>query len=145
MKSCKHFVRPKQQATLRKLFSLFPIPPPSDKTLLHLWNKKFLKEIYRTIQTFALQCKYEAVQIFFLTPDRNMFTGKFVKSEMFLAVLWEHIILNVKEFEFCKMRERNCIVKRAIFFASFCWLSDFLLENLKLKKTVDVHWNFWTI
>ena len=31
----------------------------------------------------------------------------------------------------------NCIVKWVIFFSSFCWLCDFLLENLKLKKTSD--------
>ena len=30
--------------------------------------------------------------------------------------------------------ERNCIVKWVIFFGSFCWLWDFLLKNLKLKK-----------
>ena len=29
---------------------------------------------------------------------------------------------------------RNCIVKWVIFFASFCWLWDFLLENLKIKE-----------
>ena len=41
--------------------------------------------------------------------------------------------------------ERNCIVKWVIFFASFCWLWDFLLENLKLKKNSgDVYWNVWT-
>ena len=28
--------------------------------------------------------------------------------------------------------ERNCIVKWVIFFGSFCWLWDFLLNNLKL-------------
>ena len=29
-------------------------------------------------------------------------------------------------------------------FASFCWLWDFLLENLKLKKNSDdIHWNVW--
>ena len=40
---------------------------------------------------------------------------------------------------------RNCIVKWVIFFASFCWLWDFLLENLKIKKNSDdVHWNVWT-
>ena len=37
-----------------------------------------------------------AVQISFLTTNRNMFTGKFVKLERFLAVLREHIIFNVK-------------------------------------------------
>ena len=30
--------------------------------------------------------------------------------------------------------ERNCIVKWVIFLGSFCWLWDFLLKNLKLKK-----------
>ena len=30
--------------------------------------------------------------------------------------------------------ERNCIVKCVIIFANFCWLWDFLLENLKIKK-----------
>ena len=41
--------------------------------------------------------------------------------------------------------EPNCIVKCAIFFASFCWLRDFLLENFKLKKNFDdVNWNGWT-
>ena len=37
--------------------------------------------------------------------------------------------------------ERNCIVKWVIFFASFCLLWDFLLENLYLKKHDDIHWN----
>ena len=36
------------------------------------------------------------VYIFFLTPNRNMFAGKFVKLESFLAVLREHIIFHVK-------------------------------------------------
>ena len=36
-------------------------------------------------------------------------------------------------------------VKCVIFFASFCWFWDFLLENLKLKKNSDgIHWNVWT-
>ena len=34
-----------------------------------------------------------------LTPHRNKFAGKFVKSERFLAVLREHIIFNVKRVE----------------------------------------------
>ena len=38
----------------------------------------------------------------------------------------------------------NCIVKWVIFFASFCWLWDFLLENLKLKRSSEeVLWNIW--
>ena len=43
--------------------------------------------------------------MFFLTPNRNMFAEKFaVKSERFLAVLWEHIIFNFKWVEVDKMR-----------------------------------------
>ena len=33
---------------------------------------------------------------FFLTPNRNMIALKLIKSEIFLAVLREHIIFNVK-------------------------------------------------
>ena len=41
--------------------------------------------------------------------------------------------------------ERNCIVKCVIFFTSFCWLWDFLLQNLKLKRnSEDVCWYFWS-
>ena len=37
-------------------------------------------------------------------------------------------------WKICKVFEQNCIVKWVIFFASFCWLCNFLLENLKLQK-----------
>ena len=64
-------------------------------------------EIYRNIhiQTFAFKVLQEcgswasrngAVQILFLTPNRNMFSGIFVKSERVLFVLREHIVLYVK-------------------------------------------------
>ena len=44
--------------------------------------------------------------MFFLTPDRNMFAGKLlVNSERVLAVLQEHIILNVKLVEVYKISE----------------------------------------
>ena len=40
--------------------------------------------------------------------------------------------------------ERNFIVKLVVFFTSFCWLWDFLIEDLKLKRNSDdVHWNVW--
>ena len=41
---------PKQRAALKKLFG-----PRIDKTSLLLWNKNLLTEIYRNIQTFAIQ------------------------------------------------------------------------------------------
>ena len=72
-----------QRAALRKSF----IPPP-DKSFLRLWKEIFLKKIYMNIQTFAFEelressswtSKNDAVQMFFLTPTRNMLAGKFVK------------------------------------------------------------------
>ena len=54
--------------------------------------QNIFKEIYRNIQTFAFKVLQECsswasrngvVQILFLTPQRNMFAGKFVKSERF--------------------------------------------------------------
>ena len=35
--------------------------------------------------------------------------------------------------------------KLSVLFVSFSWVSDFVLENLKLKKIlVNVHWSVWT-
>ena len=63
-----------------------------------------------------------AVQVFFLTLNRNMSVGKFAKSQRLLTVLREDIIFNVKCVEVRKIVERNFIVKCEIFFARFCWL-----------------------
>ena len=123
-KIVKHFARPKQRRTLRILFSLPPFYPSRDKTLLRLWIKKIVKEIYRNIQRFAFKVLQEcssrngAVQISFLTPNRNMFTGKFVKLERFLAVLREHIIFNVKWVVVCKMSQ----IFRAKLYCKMCSL-----------------------
>ena len=100
-------MRPKQQAALRRLFSLHQTPTfsPSDKILLRVWNKNVFTETYRNIQTFAFKVLQECsslasrngtAQMFFLALNRNMFPGKFVRSERFLTVLREHIIFNVK-------------------------------------------------
>ena len=113
-KIVKHFTRLKQRVTLRKLSSLPSTHPPPDKILLRLWNKNFLTEIYRNIQTFPFKVLQEssswasingAVQIFFLTSKRNLFAGKFADSERFLAVLREHIIFNAKWVKVHKMIE----------------------------------------
>ena len=111
-KIVKHFTRPKEQVTFRKLFSLPQNPPPSDKMLLCLSKKNFLTDIYRNIQTFAFKVLQKcsswgsrniAVQMFSLITSRNMSTGKSLKSEWLLVVLPEHIIFNVKWFEVRKM------------------------------------------
>ena len=62
---------------------------------------------------------------------------KIYQVRRFLAVLWGHIIFNVKWVEVHKMSESfwaKLYCKSVIFFVSFCWFWDFLLENLKLKK-----------
>ena len=134
---------------ISKNFNCFKISP--DKRSLRLWNKYFLTEIYKIYKTFAFQVlwkcsswasRYGAVQMFFLTPTKNMFLGKFVKWVRFLAVLREYIFYNVlKELRFVKwvrLSEQNCIVKWEIFFPSFCWLWYFLPENLKLVDKLQI-------
>ena len=86
-KIVKHFTRPEQRAALRKLFNFPPLPILPGNILLRLWNKIFLREIYRNILTFAFKMFREssswasgncAMQMFFLTTNRNMFAEKFV-------------------------------------------------------------------
>ena len=59
------------------------------KRLKEIIQPILFTEIYKNIQTFAFKVLQEcsswasrdgAVQIFFLTPNRNMFAGKLVKS-----------------------------------------------------------------
>ena len=138
-KAVKHFTRLKQRAALRKLFSLHQPPTTPDKIFLDLWNKHFLREIYRNIQTFAFKVLQEssswasgngAVQMFFLTPNRNMFAGKFVNRESF-CLYFRSILFSIsKQFQ-KRFFAWNCIVKWVIFFASFYWLWDFLPQNLE--------------
>ena len=127
-KIVKRFATPKQWAALRKLFRLPSTHPPPDKILLGLWNKKSLTGIYRNIQTFAFKVFQEcsswasrdgALQMFFLTPIRNMLAEKFLKSKRVLAVLREHIIFNVKWVEVRKLSE-------AFWAKVYCKMSDLL-------------------
>ena len=133
MKNCKTFYETQTASNLQEMIHSSPRSLPSDKTLLHLWNKHFLTEIYRNIQTFAFKVLQECsswgsrngtVQMFFLTPNRNTSAGKFLKTERFLVALWEDIIFNAKWVEAHKMSEVCCpklYCKWVIFFASFCW------------------------
>ena len=119
MKNCKIFYETQTASRLQEI-----IQPPT--------------VIYRNIQTYAFKVFQEcsswasgngAVQIFFLTPNRNMFAGKFVNSERCLAVLREYIIFNVKWVEFLKMsaifwvklyRKMNDFLLVFVGFESFC-------------------------
>ena len=126
MKNCKTFYETQTASSLQEMIHSSPSSVQSDKISLHLWNKHFLTEIYRNIQTFAFKLLQEcsswasrngAVQMFFLTPNRNMFPETFVKWERFLAVFREHIIFIVKWVDVRKMSE--------VFWAHlYCKISD---------------------
>ena len=88
MKKCKTFCEGQTTIRVKEIIKLLYQPSPEpDKILLRLWNKYFLTEIYRYIQTFAfkvleecnsLGSKNDAVQMFSDT-NRKMLAGKFVK------------------------------------------------------------------
>ena len=126
MKNFKTFCKVQAVNRLKKFIQSPAIPPPPDKTLLCLGNKIFFKEIYRNLQTFAFKVLQEcssrlsrndAVQIFFLSPHRNMFARKFVKSERFLAVFGSILFSLLSELRmtevflvklYCKMCDLFC-------------------------------------
>ena len=120
-------------------FCKAPIPP-REQTLLRLGNN-FFKEIYTNIFAFKViqECSSWAsrngvVQIFFLTPHRNIFAGKFVRK---VFGCFGSILLSMSsDLRMSEVFQRNCITKCLIFFASFCWFLGFLLEILKLKKNL---------
>ena len=87
-----------------------------------------------------------AVQMFFLTPNRNMCAGKFAKSERFFAVLLEHFI--VKCVEVRKMSEvflRETVLQNEWSFPLVLFWPGEFSKIWKLKiNSDDVHWNVWT-
>ena len=118
MKNWKTFYEAQTPSCFKEIIQALPPPPsthsPSDKILLRLWSKHFLIETDKNIRISVFKVLQEcscwasrngAVQMFFLTPNRNMFAGKFLMSERFLPVLREHIIFNVKWVEVRKMNE----------------------------------------
>ena len=114
MKNCKGLYEVQTASRLKEIFQPPPTNPSPDKILLCLWNKNFITEIYRNTQAFTFkvfqECgswasRNDTVQILFLAPNKNMFTGKFVKSERVLAVLQEQFLVNVKFVEIRKMSE----------------------------------------
>ena len=82
IKNCKIFCKVQTVNRLQKFIQSPPIPPTPEKTLLRLGNKIFFREIYGNIQTLVFKELQECsswvsrnvvVQIFFLTPHRNIF------------------------------------------------------------------------
>ena len=145
MKNSKTLYQFQTASCLKDIIQSPPHPSPHQIKSYYVFRTKlFLRsytEIYRHLH---LKCFKNAVlgrqemmqcKCFFLKPNRNVFARKFVKWERFLAVLQENILFSMSsELRFMRSFERNCIVKWVNFFASFCWLWDFLLENLKSRK-----------
>ena len=78
---------------------------------------------------------------------RNILPATLVKWVSFQAALWEYNFCNIECVEVRKVSEIfwakvYCkLVKWVIFFASFCWFWDFVLENLELKDKIQI-WGF---
>ena len=88
MKNCKTFCEDQTAIRVKEIIKpLYHPSPEPEKILLRLWNRYFLTEIYRYIQTFAFKVLEELVlwgqkmmqYKCFLTPNRKTLTGKFVK------------------------------------------------------------------
>ena len=106
----------------------------------YVFRTKIFEQRFTVIQTFAFQALREcislasnigAMQMFFLTPTKNMF----------LAVLRECIFYTVEWFEVRKMSEVSWVrlyCKLTDFFASFYWLWDFLPGDLKLVDKFQI-------
>ena len=114
----KHFTRSKKLAALRRLFIL-----PLDKTFLRLWKKHFYGYLQKYKRHFVFRMLRECsswafrngvVQMFFLTPTRNILGGKFAKRVMFFGCLAGVCFYNVEWVEVPKMSE-----------VLYCKISDF--------------------
>ena len=121
MENCKTFCKAQTASCLKIFIQSPPIPPLPDETLVRLGNNFFIRRYIEIYRHLLSKCFKNAVlgrqeivvlQIFFLASHRNMFAGKFIKSERFLAVFREHIIFKVKWVKVCKMSE--------VFLAKLC-------------------------
>ena len=154
MKNCKIFCKAQTASRLKEIIQPLPIPLPLDKTLLRLWNKNFLKEVQRNIQIFDFKVLQEcsswvsrndAVQIFFLTPHRNMFARKFVKPESFLAVFGSILFLLSSELRMTEVFLAKLYCKMCDLFCQFLLFLRLSARSFEIKKISDyVLWNVWT-
>ena len=147
IQNCKTFCKAQTTNRLNNFFQSPSIPPPTTipqgQTLLRLRNNFFLRRYIEIYRHLLSKCFKNAVlgrqemgqcKCFFWHQTESCLVEHL---ERFLAVLWESILFSMSvKFKFIKwvrFFEPNCIVNWLIFFTSFCWLWDFLPENLKLK------------
>ena len=102
---------------------------------MEIYNHLFSKCFKSVVVGYQKMVQYK----YFFWHEAETSLLKICKVRNFLR---EDIIFHVKWVELRKwvrFFEQNCMVKSVIFFASFCWLWNFPLENLKLKKKIG--WN----
>ena len=139
MKKCKTFYETQKTSCLKEIIQPPPTPPSHQMKFYNDLLRRYT-EIYRHLLS---KCFKNAVlgrqemgqcKCFFWHQTESCLVEHL---ERFLAVLWESILFSMSvKFKFIKwvrFFEPNCIVNWLIFFTSFCWLWDFLPENLKLK------------
>ena len=94
MKNCKTFCKAQKASRLKDINWPTPISPPPDQILLRFWNKNFLKEIYRNIQTSTFKVLQEcsswasrngAVQIVFSDTKQKHVCWKICKVRKFFG------------------------------------------------------------
>ena len=127
VKNCNTFYEVQKTSHLDEIIQPPPTHLPSERILLCLFVRR-----YTEINGHLLSKCF-----------KNAVLG--VKKRWSANVFSDTMSSELRFIKWVRFFERNCIVKWVIFFGSFCWLWDFLLKNLKLKKNSDdVHWNVWT-
>ena len=59
MKNCQKLYEAQTASHLKEVIQPPLNPRPSNKTLLRLWNKSFVTEMYRNVKTFAIKVLQE--------------------------------------------------------------------------------------
>ena len=132
-----NFIGSKQQATLRKLFRLHQIKASLKQKICYGDIQEYIQLLSNSFQNAALR-RLEMVlcKRFFSATNQKYVYWKFCKvNKVFSCVVGVHFLQCWVSWGpkvewgfwaklYCKMSD---------LLAGFCWLWDFLLENLKLK------------
>ena len=131
MKNGKSFCKGNSESPSGTYSGSPPSHPLPDKTLLCSWNKNFLKEMYRNIQTVIT--KWCCANIF-SDPRQKHLCWKICEVRTFFQLCCGYIlILMSSEVRFFK---RNFIVKCVIFFAGFLLALRHSARKSEIKKTL---------
>ena len=161
-KILQHFIKPKERATLRKLFRppsplppSHPLPPLTDKTdkIFNVSRSLEYKFSYGDIQKYIDICFQRTPRMWFLGVEKWCSANAFSDTKQ-KNVCWEiwkvrkifgcvslayYFQCQVSWVEVCKISgvfRAKLYYKFVIFFATSCWVWEFFLENPKFLKTI---------